>query len=158
MGCNTPISRIEAVSEAKASSSKCSRGWNRLGTTAATGSSVSDDPAAVLRAPPLGIKAPKPRPSPPRLFITGNLLRQQTIGNGTTRRRIERRDRLAERRRLGQAHAAGHHLFAHPIPEMFADLLCDLFGELGTPVVHHQNDGADFEVGIEILPHQFDIA
>ena len=120
-GCRTPSSRIDAVSDASASSSKWPRGWCGLGSIGRPGGpAASVDSTSATSA--VGISAPRPLPSPLRR-ATAHLLGQLPIGDGAPRARIERDDRLTERRCLGQADRPGDDVATHPVAEVLADLV-----------------------------------
>src|SRR3954453_16607377 len=117
-----------------------------------TGTSRSAEggaPAAVAVASG-GISAPSPLPSPLRR-ATAHLLGQLAVGNGATRGRIERNDRLAVGRGLREPDRAGHDVATHLVAEVVPHLLHHLVGELRAGVVHHADDGRDLETGVEVL-------
>src|SRR3546814_656460 len=64
MGWSTPSSATEAVRLASDSSSKYRRGWLGFGLIEPTGNSLSPVPASPVMA--LGVRAPRPLPSPLR--------------------------------------------------------------------------------------------
>src|SRR4029079_3650130 len=107
IGCSTPTSRIDAVSDASASSSNAWRGWWRLLVPALTGTSMRFDPACWTAVTSEGIRAPRPLPSPLRR-ATAHLLGQLAVGDGPPRGRIACRDRLPVRGRLGQPDRPGN--------------------------------------------------
>src|SRR5207249_1281373 len=124
----TPSSRIDAVKDASASSSNSFRGWKLLGLTVPMGSSTSALPPAFATS--VGISAPNPLPRPRR--CTGaHLLGQFAVGQSPPRGRIEHNDRLPERRRFREANGPGNDVSAHSFREMLADVVGDLFGQLG---------------------------
>src|SRR3954464_6609799 len=106
-GWSTPSSRTDAVSDARASSSKAFRGWLGLVVRLLTGSSVSDTGPVSALATSDGISAPSPLPSPlPR--ATSDLPCQFPVGDGPPRGWIECRDRLPVGGRLREPYRAGH--------------------------------------------------
>src|SRR5262245_21268170 len=123
-----PTSRIESASAANASSSKCSRGCCGFGRISVV--AISASPAAFSATVPVGIKAPRPLPSPPGRATT-HLLGQLAVRQGSTRRRVENRDGLPERRRLGYADRPGDNRPVHLRADVGADFALDLLGELG---------------------------
>src|SRR5437764_10543289 len=138
MGWSTPSSRTDAVSAASASSWKARRGWLGFEVTLLTGTSMNCRGPASLDAASDGIRAPRPRPRPLRR-ATAHLLGQLPIGNGSPGGRIERGDRLPERRRLGKSHGSRHQRAGHLLTEMGPDFMDDLIAELRPGVVHHED-------------------
>src|SRR5207302_3600270 len=153
-GWRMPTSRMLAASEARLSSSKCSRGCRRLGSMLATGSSWSCEPC--WRMTSVGMRAPRPLPNPLRR-ATAPLLCKLAVRQGAPRGGIEHDDGLAEGRGLGEPHAPGHHVPAHLGPEVGAHLVGHLLGELGACVVHGQDDGAQLQTGVEVALDQVDV-
>src|SRR5207302_5161257 len=93
---------------------------------AETGTSRNADGAAPVTAVASGgISAPSPLPSPLRR-ATAHLLGQLAVGNGATRGRIERDDRLAVGRCLREPDRTGHDVAAHLVAEVVPHLLHDL--------------------------------
>ena len=94
-------------------------GWARCWPT---GSSSERRLAGARRRRRSGMRAPRPLPSPLRR-ATAHLLGQLPVGDGAPRGRIERDDRLPERRRLGEPHRAGDDVAADLVAEVLAHLL-----------------------------------
>src|SRR5262249_27678580 len=140
IGWRTPTSRIESARDAISSSPKCSRGWNRLGLTAATGNSW-ETPDTAPSPPPGGIRAPTPPPRPP-LRVTAHLFRELAVRLGTARCGIEDDDRLAEGWRLGEPDRSRHDGLADAAAKVRSHLLNDLVCEAGAGVVHREDDPA----------------
>src|SRR5262252_8468895 len=117
-GCSTPLALIEAASSRIASSSKLIRGWCGLGAMSATGSSCAPlvVGSAVAVAEPGEISASRPRPST-FLCTLDDLLRELPIAVGPAAVRVVQHDRLAERRRLAEAHVSWDHIMVQPISE-----------------------------------------
>src|SRR5947209_7012909 len=153
-GCSTPNSRTEAVRAARASSSKEVRGWRRLAEMEATG--ISWNPPAPSSPEPGGMRAPRPLPSPPRR-ATAHLLGQLPVCGGAPGGRIEHDDGLPERRRLREAHSAGHHRPAHLRSEVLAYLADDLVAEAGASVVHGEHDRAHGQPWIQIALNELNV-
>src|SRR5688572_19979060 len=116
-------------------------------------SEASESPKASV-----GINAPSPRPRPLRRWFTGNLLRKQAIRESPPRCGVKRDDRLTERRRFGESHAARNDLPTDLLAEVVTYFIDDLRGKFGPSVVHHQDNGADFQRRVQILLHELDVA
>ena len=85
--------------------------------------------------------APRPRKQ---------LFRDSRVGLGPFRLRVVEIDRLSEGRRLAEADVPRHDGGKHFFPEMPADLLEDLAGEVRAFVPHRRDDPRDLEVGLRL--------
>src|SRR6187455_265977 len=91
--------------------------------------------SAVAVAEPGEISASRPRPST-FLCTLDDLLRELSIAVSPAAMRVVQHDRLAERRRLAEAHVSWDHIMVQPISEKFLGLVRDLLGEIESGVVH----------------------
>src|SRR5579883_116980 len=155
-GWSTPSSLMEAANDSRASSSKRERGWRELGRMRSRGSCFSIDPlspATGLATGWLGMRAPRPRPSPLRRG-TDHLLGQLPVGDRPPGDWVEHCDRLPEAWRFGKPNRSGYDYPAHLGPEVGPHVLRHLLGQLGPGVVHGEDDGAQLERGVQVALDQ----
>ena len=107
IGCNTPISAIDAANSTNVSSSKWCRGWFGFGETDAVGISTNV-PVSPPGPPSIGMSELNPFPSPLRRAIV-YLLGCVAIRQRASRRRIKCGNRLSERWCLTQTNGSGNH-------------------------------------------------
>src|SRR5262245_56932488 len=112
-----------------------------------SGTSVLGAGAGVLGGAS-GMRLRNPLPSA-LLFMVQELLRKAEVGLRTLGTDVIAENRLAEARRLSEAHIAGDDRVVHLVPEDGPDLFDDLPGEVGALVVHRHDDAGDRQAGVE---------
>src|SRR4051794_18629224 len=122
----------------------------------------------------VGIREPRPRPSPPRrflLFMTltlrrcrrrwagapfGDLPRGMKVSDGAAGAGVVGDDGLTEARRLGDADVAWDRRRQHQVTEVAPDLVRDLVGESGPAVVHGEQHRRDLQPRVEVRGDEVD--
>src|SRR3712207_717316 len=151
-GWSMPTSRIEAASSLIPASGKLRRGWRVFGRIAEIGSSSNLSPPTLS---PVAMSAESPRPNP--LLPTAQyLLGYCLVCLGPCAPGGVERDRQTEAGRLAQAHVPGYDRLEHPLTEEGSHLFGYLMGQVGARVEHGEQDPADLEPGVELLPHHPD--
>ncbi len=181
-----PCVRIDAASSSSRSPSKVLRGCSVAGCTSSMAIVRVPSPAARARARDRGPvrhrrnrsgcardqrrQAAAQRPALRRahraptaaagasLLARQELARQIQVAARALGRDVVEQDRLAERRRLGQAHVARHGRVVDLAVEVRAHLAGHLLGQVLARVDHAQHDAVDRQAGVQRLGHQADRA
>src|SRR5207237_80521 len=149
-------------SSAREASSMRVRGWYLPGRNALTASCASSSSPRVLALPPSN--ASRPRPSPLCLVTPvapscgcrhfepvarEELAGELQVRDRALRLRVVEQDRLAERRRLGDAHVAGDHRVENLVAVVAFQLVGYLDGERAARIVHRAHQRLDLDARIQ---------
>ena len=101
---------------------------------------------------------PRQRTAHSRASALGELAAGIQVAHRAARAGVVVEDRHAVARRLGHLHAARDDGPQHLVAEVRADIVGDLIGQLGAPVVHRQDDGGDVQLRVQVRLDHLDVA
>src|SRR5258705_6760651 len=144
-GWMIPFSLIEAARPSRPSIRV--RGWTRFGTIFPTSSMKSPSRASTGTS---GIRVLRPLPRALLFpFMSDEFLCEIKVGFRSLAADVVEHDRFAEARSFAELDVSGHDRFEDLFPEMFLDVLHDLAREVGSIVVHGQEDPFHHEARIQ---------